>query len=89
MKYQRGSALILIVTVILIILLILAILAAIEEGRDWQRFKVEHNCKVTARINGDVFNTLSVGANGQPVIGIGSTPSKTAWLCDDGITYYR
>ncbi len=55
----------------------------------WQAFKIEHACKPVARISGSVFNTLSVDGKGAVAIGIGSTPDKTGWLCDDGVTYYR
>ncbi len=62
---------------------------AVYDSRQWEAFKTAHNCKVVARIKGDIFNTFSTGSNGQMQVGVGSTPDKTGWLCDDGITYYR
>ena len=63
--------------------------AAIEDGRKWDSFKVEHHCKQVAHIKGDVFNTFGTDMKGNMSIGVGSTPDKTGWLCDDGMTYYR
>lgn len=56
---------------------------------EWKAFSAEHNCKVVAKISGSVFNTYTVGQNGQMQMGVGSTPDRTGWLCDDGVTYYR
>lgn len=65
------------------------IIAMVEEQRKWEKFKVEHNCTKTAHISGTVFNTVGVGSNGQMTIGIGTTPDKDCWSCDDGMTYCR
>lgn len=63
--------------------------ACIAEAQEWEEFKNHHHCKVVSRIKGDVFNTVGADAKGNMVVGVGSTPDKTGWLCDDGITYYR
>jgi hypothetical protein len=70
-------------------LLLLAMWAAISSGEKWEQFKLDHKCKIVAQVDGEIFNTVSVGGNGQMQIGIGSTPDKTGWLCDDGVTYYK
>lgn len=67
----------------------LLVVGTYKEGREWERFKVAHNCKPVAHIKGDVFNTFGVDSRGQMTVGIGSTPDKTGWACDDGRTYYR
>jgi hypothetical protein len=67
--------------------LIVAFMA--NDGKQWDKFSVEHHCAVVAHITGDVFNTFGFGGNGQMVVGIGGTPDKTGWRCDDGVTYYR
>jgi hypothetical protein len=55
----------------------------VEEAR-WQKFSVAHHCRIAAKMPGDVFNTFD-GKN----VGIGATPDKTGWACDDGVTYFR
>lgn len=83
-----GPILIMLV-VLIIVMLIFAIWASVKEVREWAVFKVEHDCKIVANIKGDVFNTINTNANGTVSIGVGITPDKTGWLCNDGITYYR
>ncbi len=60
-----------------------------REGQEWEKFRVDHNCKVVAKIPGDVFNTIGFGANGAMIVGMGATADKTGFACDDGVTYYR
>jgi hypothetical protein len=62
---------------------------AVEEGKKWEAFKVTHNCKAVAHISGSVMPTYGISSSGKLVSGVTTTPSKTGWLCDDGITYYR
>lgn len=74
--------------------LIAACLAAIvylsyQEGEKWGSFKLQHNCKVVAKVSGDILPTYSIGPNGQFITSWTTTPGKKGWLCDDGITYYR
>lgn len=75
--------------VLCVALIALAVWAAIESGRQWKQFAAEHQCRVIAKIRGDTINTMSFDSKGAPVIGIATTPDKTGWLCNDGITYYR
>lgn len=70
-------------------ILIALVASGIHETRQWEAYRVAHKCVVVAHIDGDVFNTVGTGSNGQVVIGIGSTSDKTGWKCDDGITYYK
>lgn len=65
------------------------IVAMVADARQWDRFSAAHNCKAVAHMSGEIFNTVGFSANGQMSVGIGSTSSKTGWLCDDGVTYYR
>jgi hypothetical protein len=60
-----------------------------ESEKEWQAFAAAHDCKKVARIRGDVFNTFGTGSKGNMTVGVGSTPDKTGWLCNDGVTYYR
>lgn len=67
----------------------LSIWLVIESERQWKQFAAEHQCRVIAKISGDTINTMSFDSKGNPVVGIATTPDKTGWLCNDGITYYR
>ncbi len=70
-------------------LMVLMVAAADADAKSWNAFKAAHDCKVVAKISGEVFNTIGVGANGQVAVGVGTTADKTGWACNDGITYYR
>lgn len=71
----------------------LMIWAMVTEAQEWQAFAASHNCHVTGRVRGDVFTTVApvISSNGSAgvAVGIGSTPDKTGYLCDDGVTYWR
>lgn len=62
---------------------------AVHDDNDWQQFFKQHHCEKIGYMSGDVITTFGVSANGQAAIGIGSTPSKEGWKCDDGVTYWR
>lgn len=55
----------------------------------WNQFKSDHQCKEIAFIKGDVFNTININPSGGISVGVGATPDKTGWKCDDGKTYFR
>lgn len=84
---------VLIAALILISFIPLSIYATIEESKRWQSFKVANNCKIVAREKGHTSTGIGFGMmiNGQmgTVVTTSSTPSKTGWICDDGITYWR
>jgi hypothetical protein len=65
--------------------------AVIYDSRQWALFKADHNCKVVGKMAGSVVTTVgpTFGGTGGVAVGVGSTPDKTGWLCDDGITYWR
>lgn len=67
----------------------LVVWAIVVDWRQWDSFRTEHHCAEVAQISGDVFNTIVTDSKGTVTVGIGTTPSKTGWLCDDGVTYYR
>lgn len=65
----------------------------IKEQRQWDAFKVAHNCKVVSQTRGSTstgFGT-TIGSNGQ--VGVGTiqvfNPGQTGYLCDDGVVYNR
>jgi hypothetical protein len=78
-----------IVVLIFSAVIVVAISLAVDENREWESFKTQHKCKIVSQLHGDVFNTVGVSSKGNVVVGIGSTPDKTGWLCDDGITYFK
>ncbi len=69
----------------------LAIYAAIQEKKEWAEFSATHNCKIVGRMRGDVSTTVApiIGGNGGMAVGITSTPDKTGYQCNDGVTYWR
>jgi hypothetical protein len=62
-----------------------------EEFKHWKAFSEQHHCKVVGRMSGDTVTTVApiIGGNGGIAVGVSSTPSKTGYLCDDGVTYWR
>lgn len=67
--------------------------ALIEENRQWEAFSAAHECKVVGHMSGSTQPGIGFGvtANGQTgtMITTTSIPSKTGWLCNDGVTYWR
>ncbi len=82
-----------IATVSLIVLLAYAIYSIAEDSKKWESFKVDHNCKIVEKVRGHLAIGTGVGMmpNGRTgaVITTVGTPGKTAWLCNDGVTYWR
>lgn len=63
--------------------------AAIADDLKWEEFKSARHCKVVGKMRGDLVTGMGVTGDGKTAITVGSTPDKTGWLCDDGITYWR
>jgi hypothetical protein len=85
----RDNALILLVAGVVLGLIVGIIYAMVREARQWEAFAAEHNCKVVGHMTGSVASTVGVGGDGKVVSGVTTTPSKTGYLCDDGVTYWR
>lgn len=79
--------------VFLVLLIPAAIYGAIEEQEQWEEFAASHACKKVGVISGTTQTGVGVGtmSNGQTgtIVTTSTTPSKTGWLCDDGVTYWR
>lgn len=77
----------------IVALIALLVWAAVVEGRTWDKFRIEHHCRVVARERGSTSVGVGsvIGSNGSvsPVITTSTEADKTSWLCDDGITYTR
>lgn len=79
-----------ILLVVLAVLMIpLFIWASIADAISWNEFQVKHDCVKVAETRGEIFNTYGIDSKGGLTVGIGSTSSKTAYKCNDGVTYWR
>lgn len=80
----------LLITAFIVPLLVIAI---IQDYKEWEEFKVTHNCKKIAHVDGNIQNGVGYGLTTNGTFGvittITSTPDKTAWECDDGVTYWK
>lgn len=76
-----------------IVLVIVAVKLSAQESRQWAAFSEANHCKVVERRKGTSTTTtgMAIGSGGRvtPVVATSSTPSQTAYLCDDGVTYWR
>jgi hypothetical protein len=77
------------ILVAVVALLGLLIWGAVVESRQWSEFRVAHNCKVVGKTSPSTGVGFGMGGNGQMGTVIATTPGKTGWLCDDGVTYWR
>lgn len=79
--------------VFLLLLIPAVIYGTIQEAKQWDAFSVAHSCKKVGHVTGSVQTGVGYGiaGNGQfgAVVTTSSTPDKTGWLCDDGVTYWR
>ena len=81
------------VMALLLALIPLSIWAALEEQKEWEAFSSEHYCKVVGRMTGGSQTGVGYGVtnNGKfgTIVTTTTTPGKTGYLCDDGVTYWR
>src|SRR5690606_32674180 len=68
-----------------LIIVTLGGIAFLEPSRvdEWAKFKQEHNCRVVEKRDGQATSGGGVG------VFSGSTSPQTAYLCDDGVTYWK
>lgn len=80
-------------SVFFVLLIPAMIYSSIKEAEDWAAFSAAHACKKVGEISGSTQTGVGFGmtTNGQmgTVVTTSRTPSKTGWLCDDGVTYWR
>ena len=76
-----------------IALIALVVVSSVEEQKRWDAFAVEHKCKVVEYRKGDVLVTTATTINPNGGVSVTPmttvTPDKRAFLCDDGVTYWR
>lgn len=68
-----------------VVVLVLAIVGISSENAEWEQFRQTHDCKITGRMSGDLITGFT--SNGS--VATAATPDKTAWTCNDGVTYWR
>lgn len=78
---------------LVVVSLLLLIVVIFYEEKRWTEFSAANNCKKVAQMTGDVQVGVGYGmtSGGQfgTLITTSTTPPKTGWLCDDGVTYWR
>jgi len=74
---------------VILALIVLVVVLAVQEQRRWDEFASDHNCRVVGRERGSTKIGYGMATNGTMGTVVTSTPSKTGWLCDDGVTYWR
>ena len=89
MTYQTEKAVFYTVGIVFVLFLGLAIYSSIQEAKQWEAFKIAHNCVVVEKKRGTTSIGVGVGSNGTTTVMPISNPSQTAWKCDDGVTYWR
>jgi hypothetical protein len=72
---------------------ILVVIAARREHLRWETFAKAHDCHIIEHRSGDIDATAApiVSSKGSVsyAVGVTDTPDKTAYLCNDGVTYWR
>jgi hypothetical protein len=66
---------------------------ALKERKQWDDFAAAHACKKVSVVRGDVQVAVTTGMDSKgnlvtattPIV----TPDKVAYMCDDGVTYWR
>lgn len=74
-----------------VVIVAIVIHFAILDQAQWERFAAAHDCRVVERMPGDTMTTVApiIGGKGGVAVGVTSTPDKTAYLCNDGVKYWR
>lgn len=93
MKERGGAvtgALILLAAVACVAVLAYGIHAQLEAAAAWHAWAAQH-CKMVGHMDGDTDITVApvVIGKGGVAVGVTDTPDKTAYKCDDGVTYWR
>lgn len=93
-KHLSWQAIIPYIAMIWILLLCAAIVFLGQKKKEeWELFKEEHDCKVVGKMDGEfdsgIGMTVNADGNIEPTLVMESSPNKTGWLCDDGITYWK
>ncbi|MEX8139981.1 hypothetical protein AB7B51_17420 [Acinetobacter baumannii] len=64
--------------------------APLTEAQKWEIFKKEHNCKIVQKRDGYSTGGVGVTMSGHVGVIVGDdVPDQAAYLCDDGVTYWK
>ncbi len=90
MKKQSGTSLPEVIILIgIIIVAVVGGMAMYHEAKQWEQFKIDHACVVVEKISPTTNLVTTVSSDGNTHFGTVSDPGKTAWKCNDGVTYWR
>lgn len=60
------------------------------KAEPWTEFSAKHHCKITEKRQGHSNGGIGLTTSGNAGVLLGEdTPDQTAYLCDDGVTYWR
>jgi hypothetical protein len=66
-----------------------AIWAAFAEQQQWDAFAAAHQCKKVGEISSSTSIGVGIGTDGKTSFVPITTPGKTGFACNDGVTYWR
>ena len=74
---------------LLVSLLGLWIVTTISEKHEWEQFKIAKNCVLKEHVKGDIKAGVGVTTNGKVGVAVMPEPDKEAYLCNNGVLYWR
>lgn len=66
-----------------------AVFFIIKEQQEWEKFSNEHQCKIISKTQAQTHVGYGMNFKGNMSMMVITEDEKTAWLCNDGITYWR
>lgn len=82
-------------TLVLLVIAVAGVLLGLlsrDEQREWDEFAKQHDCKIVARkqeMTSTGFGPVVGGKDVGVAFVVNTTPAQTAYLCDDGVIYWR
>ena len=67
-----------------VVLIAVVVILMIEDVKSWNKYVVDHHCRVTGMQKGDVITVIT---NGK--VGVAVTPDKKIYKCDEGEVIVR
>lgn len=84
-----GVGLVALAIITLILLTIGSVAAIRAEKQSWDEFARDHRCRVVAVQDGRTYVGTGLTADGKMSSTYIYEPERRAWLCDDGLTYWK